>query len=362
VKYCAALANEGGGAIVLGIGNTRPRVVVGSQAFSDLPRTTHDLLQKLHLRIQVDEATHDGKRVVAFVVPPRPVGVPIEVNGTYWMRAGESLTAMTSDMLRRIFDEAAPDFSAELCRDARLEDLDPDAVLAFRRAWARKAASKAIEQAPVPQLLEDAELLVDGKLTHAALVLFGTRKALGGHLPQAEVVFEYRTGETTGPAQQRLDLRAGFFACHDQIWQAIAARNELQHFREGLFVWDVQTFEEASLRELVLNAVAHRDYRLHGSVFVVQYPRNPDRSEGRLDAKKARQRDRSLEVDPRIICPTPTGSDPLPRPATTTMDNYLCVSLRQAACLPGGSEVSLQSLGIDLTQPRVECRAYAKAL
>ena len=33
VQYCAALANEGGGKILLGITDKRPRTIVGSQAF-----------------------------------------------------------------------------------------------------------------------------------------------------------------------------------------------------------------------------------------------------------------------------------------------------------------------------------------
>ena len=35
VKYCAALANEGGGSIVLGVSDKIPRKVVGSQAFKE---------------------------------------------------------------------------------------------------------------------------------------------------------------------------------------------------------------------------------------------------------------------------------------------------------------------------------------
>ncbi|MBF0565894.1 MAG: hypothetical protein HQK89_11680 [Nitrospirae bacterium] len=36
------------------------------------------------------------------------------------MRAGESLVPMLPDMLKRIFDEAGPDFTAEICRGASL--------------------------------------------------------------------------------------------------------------------------------------------------------------------------------------------------------------------------------------------------
>ncbi|MYA23679.1 MAG: hypothetical protein F4Z30_13255 [Gemmatimonadetes bacterium] len=48
---------------------------------------------------------------------------------------------------------------------------------------------------------------------------------------------------------------------------------DLQHFQQGFFIWDVPTFNERVVREAVLNAVSHRDYRHGGSIFVRQYPR-----------------------------------------------------------------------------------------
>jgi ATP-dependent DNA helicase RecG len=59
----------------------------------------------------------------------------------------------------------------------------------------------------------------------------------------------------------------------EDLWNKINLRNELQHFQDGLFIWDVPTFNEVVVREAVLNAVAHRDYRLGGSIFIRQYPR-----------------------------------------------------------------------------------------
>nr|MBF0223805.1 ATP-binding protein [Desulfobulbaceae bacterium] len=51
VKYCAALANEGGGKVVLGVSDKRPRKVVGSQAFKQPERTRAGLIERLHLNI-----------------------------------------------------------------------------------------------------------------------------------------------------------------------------------------------------------------------------------------------------------------------------------------------------------------------
>jgi len=273
VGYCAALANEGGGRLILGVTDRPPRVVVGSQAFVNLGKVTQQLLDTLHLRIMPEEVTHPGGRVVVFTIPSRPVGMPLQVGGKYLMRAGESLTAMTADMIKHIFEEGEPDFSASTCDEAAISDLAPQGIDVFRKSWSRKSDSRTPLDSPVEQLLEDADLLVDGKVTNAALILFGTRQALGRHLPQAEVIYEYRSSEASGPAQQRTDHRQGFFLYYDPLWVAIQARNDVQHYQEGLFVWDVPTFHESLVREALLNAVSHRDYRLQGSVFIRQYPR-----------------------------------------------------------------------------------------
>lgn len=57
VKYRAALANEGGGAIVLGVTDKRPRRVVGTRAFENPERTKAGLVEKLRLCLDVDESS-----------------------------------------------------------------------------------------------------------------------------------------------------------------------------------------------------------------------------------------------------------------------------------------------------------------
>lgn len=50
VKYCAAIANEGGGKMILGVTNKRPRRVVGCRAFESLERTKAGLIKRLYLQ------------------------------------------------------------------------------------------------------------------------------------------------------------------------------------------------------------------------------------------------------------------------------------------------------------------------
>ncbi len=273
-RYCVALANEGGGRMILGVTDSRPRRVVGSTAFDQPERTRNGLMERLHLRIDFEEIQHADGRVLVFEIPSRPVGMPVkDKNGAYWMRSGDSLVPMSEDRLRMIFAESGQDFSAEVCSRATLSDLDQEAIGQFRRTWIAKSGNESLANLTDEQLLMDIEAIVDGKPTYAALILFGTRRALGSHLGQAEVVFEYRSSDASGPAQDRKEYRQGFFQFYDELWNRINLRNDKQTYQEGLFVFDISTFAERSVREAINNAVSHRDYQLGGSVFVRQFPR-----------------------------------------------------------------------------------------
>lgn len=272
VDYSVALANEGGGKIVLGVTDERPRTVIGTAAFAEPGRTEAGLYDRLHHRVHVEEYHHHGRRILICHVPSRLPGTAWQHNGRYLRRAGDDLIPIPEADLRAMFAEAGPDYSAEPTA-AGLADLAPAALAEFRRRWARKDRNPRIEQWADEELLRSAELLADGRPTIAALILFGTRPVLGRHLAQAEIIFEYRSSEAAGPAQDRIEFREGFLSCHDEIWQRINLRNDRQSYQDGLFRYDIPTFDETAVREALLNAVAHRDYRLGGSIFVRQYPR-----------------------------------------------------------------------------------------
>ena len=111
------------------------------------------------------------------------------------------------------------------------------------------------------------------RITYASLILLGTRKALARHLANAEVIYEYRSTESPGPANQRVEHREGCLLFLDALWDAINLRNDRQHFQQNLVMVEIPTFSERPVREAVLNAVSHRDYRHNGSIFVRHFPR-----------------------------------------------------------------------------------------
>jgi len=271
-RYCVALANEGGGKLILGVTDKLPRQVAGTEAFPDVGKTKAQLLDRLHLRIDVEEVVHPDGRIVIVHVPSRPIGRPVEYRGAYWMRSHDALVPMTPEKLQQIFAEAEPDFSAQICKEATIGDIDHQAIETFRKRWHRRSANDELLNISSEQLLEDAELLVDGGVTYAALILLGTRKALGIHLAQAEAIFEYRSKETSLPFQQRKEYRKGFFLYYDDLWNTINLRNDEYQYQDGLFMLTVPAFNELVIREAILNAVSHRDYRHAGSVFIKQYP------------------------------------------------------------------------------------------
>ena len=117
-KYCVAMANEGGGHLVLGVADMPPRRVVGTSTFDNPVKFTYQLLQAVGFRIDIEEVRHPDGRVVVFHIPSRPRGTAYALDGAYFMRSGESLVPMSDDQLRRIFAEGEPDWLEEPSQSA----------------------------------------------------------------------------------------------------------------------------------------------------------------------------------------------------------------------------------------------------
>ncbi|MFH0989739.1 MAG: RNA-binding domain-containing protein [bacterium] len=273
LEYCVAFANERGGWLVLGVTNRLPRKVVGSTAFKNLQKLKTDIYIALKIRLDIDELFYEGKRVVVFSIPSRPMGRPLHRKGKYMMRVVDRLEPMTPEQLETIFAESQPDFSAEQCVGATLDDLDPIAIETFRKQWHKKSRNDELLNLSIERLLIDAELFDGNRFNYAALILLGKRESLGRLLANAEIVYEFRLEESAIQHDAREEFRNGFLAIQDKLWETINKRNGVQHIQDGLFVRDIQNFNEEVVRESLLNAVCHRDYRLGSSVFIRHSPK-----------------------------------------------------------------------------------------
>jgi ATP-dependent DNA helicase RecG len=116
LKYCVALANEGGGKLILGVSNDRPRKVLGTQAANDPAGMQKKILDTLHFLVRVEELKHPNGRVVIFHIPSRDQGTARQYEGAYWMRSGEELKPMTPERLKEIFEEGKRDWLEEYSR------------------------------------------------------------------------------------------------------------------------------------------------------------------------------------------------------------------------------------------------------
>lgn len=274
-KYGSAFANEGGGRLVLGIREKRPRTIVGTRAFvgQELGWLEAGLHEHLGLKIRVEECWRGELRVLVFHVPAAHAGRPVSFRSAFWMRAGDALKPIDNEQLRRLLLDGR-DVTAEPIPGSVLSDLDPRAVEDFRKRRAARAVRRRDEilAAPMVELLRDAALLDGGTPTRAAILLLGTADALRRFAPEAEIVGEYRTDESKDRHDDRENFREGYLLVHDRVLEWVRQRNFVTYFRQGLIVEQIRSFNEDVVREALINAFCHRDYLSSGSVVIRQWP------------------------------------------------------------------------------------------
>ena len=273
--YVVALANEKGGRLVLGMADKMPHAVVGSDfAQEKVGELTDEIYKRLGIRIEAAELYEDGKRVLVLSVPSRPVGRLLRFEGVPLMRTGESLREMSDAEIFRILSEQEPDFSAKICEGLTIEDLDKEAIAEMKTQYARKQENPLFQNYPDEQVLSDLDLLKDGKLNYAALILLGKSEAIRKYLPQNNIVVEFRTYHSMIQYTARKEFQLPLFIAVDKVWDYInqPASNPLLHYNDGPYIFDIPSFNKEAIREAILNACCHRSMLIQSDVVIKQYP------------------------------------------------------------------------------------------
>lgn len=258
--YCAALSNEKGGKLILGV--DKKGNIVGTSVYqSKLNTIPNELFSKLKIRVDVEEIKHPKGRVLVFHVPPRPAGQLIKSTGnyTYPMRLGESLAEMDQQTLKRILNEME-EFTSSVVFGLKTSDLDKRALNTLRILWSKKSRRRDYLRKSDDDILRNLSLVTQDGLTYASLIVLGKKSILEKYLPGAEIIFEWRTSKEKIAHDFRKSWRDNFMNTFDDIWETINSRNIRIPFQEGFVQREIWAFDEKPIREAILNAVTHRDY------------------------------------------------------------------------------------------------------
>lgn len=275
--YVTALCNEKGGSLVIGMEDKYPHKVVGTrQNENSTGELEANIYRDTGIRPKIyelyeDEAEKKG-RVLVIDVPPRPAGTVFKFEDVPLMRVGEELKPMSDEVYLSIIQENEPDFSQQICRDATLDDLDPDALSVLKEKYARKQNNPIFLTLSNRQILSDLQLITDEGITNASVILLGKEDFIKRVYPQASVMLEYRHSESQITFDNRISYSQPFFIMIDRLWHDIDLRNGKFQIKEGPYIFDVPYFNEEVIRESINNAITHRDYTRHSETVIKQYP------------------------------------------------------------------------------------------
>ena len=197
-------------------------------------------------------------------------------------------------------------FDAAPCAKATPDDLDVERMAQFTRAARRVRQFPLAEGTPPGQLLEHLNLLNDGRLTNAAVLLFG--KAPQRFLISSEVRCAHFHGtEVAKPIPSYQVYKGAVFDLVDQAVDFVLSKINRAIGTRAENARAPRTYEipVEVVTEAIVNAVAHRDYTDNGSVQVMLFSdrlevRNPGRLPPPLTLEKLREAHRSVPGNPLL--------------------------------------------------------------
>ncbi len=264
-----AFANTNGGTLFLGVDDDG--TVVGAVSDdAELQRLANLITSRLGLTPSIKVLQMGGKTVVAVQI--EPVQGLVAVRGRYLRRVGSTNRDFTQEELARHIVMRSGVTWDSLPSDWTLEKLDRAALEHFVRL-ARSRLPHVTSDDP-ERLLQNLELLRDGRLTNAGVLLFGQRPQL--RFPTAQVRIGLFRGLTyildshdfKGTLWEQLD------AAMERFRQVLKVQFEVRVedlSLDGLQRKDVWEYPLEALREAVINALIHRDYTVPADIQIRLY-------------------------------------------------------------------------------------------
>ena len=226
-----------------------------------------------NIGFEIHPFDYHGQRVVLFEVHPA-FDRPVKFYGTAYVRDGTSKTELVKypEKERAIWNRRV-DWSAQVCEQATLDDLEPDAIAKARREFVTKFPRQAeeLEGWDDATFLNKAKLTIRGAVTNAALLLLGRAESSTLLAPAVARISWMLKNERN----EELDYEhfgPPFLLNVDRVLARI--RNlTVRELPDGtLFPVELTQYDPWVIREALHNCIAHQDYGLRGRVQVVETP------------------------------------------------------------------------------------------
>jgi len=254
-KSLSAFANTKGGIILLGVTDKKePKGI-------DLPKGRQEtiinqIVDSLGIQPEINILTIEGKNILSVLVEKS--SNPISYKGKYYKRVGNTTREMQREELKKMF---LKDVSWDtLTGNYSIDEIDTEIVRYFiKLANSKKRLPIVGEDESIQSILERLDLIIDGKLTNASILLFGKNPQKYFTSATLRVgAFKDNTGVTFIGDRQ---IKGNLFKQAIDGEEALKFYNNVKYVISGKLqrdeYWD---YPLDAVREALLNALIHRDY------------------------------------------------------------------------------------------------------
>lgn len=276
VRAAVCMANGGGGTVAFGVADGvagRDRAVVGvpyhvntGPLAAQVYDGTDPRLTPVFEEIEVPEGT---RRLIVMHVHP---GIPpyTDTAGRGAVRVGKDCLPLTGSLRRALNEESAgSDYTAETVEAPLSSVLSGAATEALREAAKRERASEALIARDDKDLLEAVGAADEGRPTRAAVLLAGSSAAMRRHVPRCVWTYVRMTSDTD--YSERADGNDAIPLAVSGMIARIMSHNPMETVSEDIYDFEHPTYPRVALREAILNAFCHSDYRIASPRLVKQY-------------------------------------------------------------------------------------------
>lgn len=272
-EYAVGIGNSGGGWLIMGVSDRVPRTILSAEMPSpeEMARIRESVADSAQIHISLEIVPTSDGPILAAGMPSRPRGIPFHTrDGKYLIRLGDGLRGMTLEQLDAIRREGGDELSARMVDGEASGLLSAAGMEELRRLMQEAGAPPELLHFPDLQLLRALGVLSNDRLLIAGLLLAGRADALRTVLPRAQ--WQFRRMKSDTDYDQAEDGYECFPLALKRLRELVAANNPIVTIPGWLVHPEFPRYPALALRELIVNALAHRDYETPGAVTLKLYP------------------------------------------------------------------------------------------